>query len=66
MDSWKLVLRGYKLKKPNMTDLERDLQLSRLTKSMEADVNALRRSIELFFFFNDLPTTSDMRFLLGK
>ena len=51
VDSRKLLLRGYKLKKPNTTDLETDLQRSRLTKSTEADVNALRRSIELFFFF---------------
>ena len=59
-------LRGYKLKKPNTTDLERDLQLSRLTKSREADVNALRRSIELFFFFQRSSNNFRYAFLAWK
>ena len=51
------------LKKPNTTDLERDLQRPRLRRSTEADVNPLRRSIELLFFYDRLKPL-DLRFLL--
>ena len=70
MDGRKLLLRGYKFKetkhdrfgkRPAATNAEKiDDQ------STEADVNALRRLIELFLFsfFNDRLTTSDLCFLL--
>ena len=56
VDNRKLMLRGYKLRKLNTTDLEKDLQPATEAeeiddRSTEADVNALRRLIELFFFF---------------
>ena len=56
VDNRKLLLRGYKLKKPNTTDLDKDLQPATEAEEIddratEANVNALRRLIKLFFFF---------------
>ena len=71
MDGRKLLLRGYKFKD---TKHDRFGKRSAATeaeeiddRSTEADVNALRRSIESFFFFFFLRrrlTTLDLRFLL--
>ena len=72
VDSRKLLLRGYKLKKPNTTDSERDLQWPRLRRSM---IDRRRRTwmpstgrSSCFFFsiFNDRLTTLHLRFLLWK
>ena len=59
--------------KPNTTDWERDLQATDTEeiddRSTEADVNTLRRTIELFLFFSFFYarlTTLDLRFLLWK
>ena len=66
MDSRKLLIRGYKLKKPNTTDLEKRPATTeaeeindRLT---EADVNTLHRSIEPAFFFFFLQSSNNLRF----
>ena len=65
MDSRKLLLRGYKFKD---TKHERFGKRSAATeaeeiddRSTEADVNALRRSIEFFFLFST-PSSNNFRF----
>ena len=72
VDSRKLLLRGYKLKKPNTTDLERNLQRPRLWR-LTIDrrrwtwmPSAGRSSCFFFFFQRSFLTTSDLRFLLWK
>ena len=70
-DSSKLLLiRSYKIKKLNMTVVEGDLQRALLTRltinPTEADMNAIRGLIELFFSFSDRPSSLDFRVLLWK
>ena len=67
----KLLLRGCKFKKPNTTDLERDLQRPRLRRSTidwrrQTWTPSAGRSSCLGFFFYDRLTTLDLRFLLWK
>ena len=70
VDSRKLLLRGYKFKdakhdrfgKRSAATEAEDID----DRSTEADVNALRRSIELFFFLRCRLTTLDLHFLLWK
>ena len=66
MDSRKLLLRGYKFKD---TKHDRFGKTSASTeaqeidnRSTEADVNTLRRSIELFFFFFFSTSSNTFRF----
>ena len=70
VDSGKLLLRGYKLKKQNKKKHDSLGKKTAATeaekidhRSTEADVSALRRSFELFSFFYDRLTTLDLRFL---
>ena len=67
MDRKKLLLRGYKFKetkhnrfgkRPAATEAEEIDD-----RSAEADVNALRRSIELFFFFFFERSPKNFRFV---
>ena len=70
MDSRKLLLRGYKFKDTKHNRFGKRSAATEAEeiddRSTEADVNALRRSIKLFFFFllRRRLTTLDLRFLL--
>ena len=68
MDSRKLLLRGYKFKETKHDRFGKRPSANEAKeidiRSMEADLNAFRRLIELFFFFYDRLQTLDMRFLL--
>ena len=71
MDSRKLLFRGYKFKETKHDRFGKTPAATEAQeiddRSTEVDVNALRRSIELFFFislFYDCLTTLDLRFLL--
>ena len=71
MYSRKLLLRGYKFKETKLNKFEKRPAATEAEeiddRSTEADMNALRRLIELFlfsFFLHRRLTTLDLRFLL--
>ena len=66
MDSRKLLLRGYKFKETKHNKFEKRPAATEAEeiddRSTEADVNALRRLIELFFLLFSTSSSNNFRF----